>query len=94
LAWTIEFDEKAERDLAKLDKSIQKRIRRYLVDRVATAADPRSLGHTLRHDLAHLWRFRVQDYRIVCSLEDDRLIVLVVAIGHRSSIYGRLFRHR
>ena len=89
MAWTIEFDERAERDLAKLDKHVQKLIRRCLENRIANASDPRLFGHGLRHELAELWRFRVQDYRIVCKLEDDRLIVLVIAIGHRRSIYQR-----
>jgi mRNA interferase RelE/StbE len=87
LAWTIEFDERAKRDLSKLDKPIQKRIRRYLQDRIATANDPKSFGHGLTHDLSGLWRFRVGDYRILCNIEDDRLIVLVVAVGHRSVVY-------
>lgn len=87
MAWTIEFDERAKRDLSKLDKPIQKRIRRYLQDRIATANDPKSFGHGLTHDLSGLWRFRVGDYRILCNIEDDRLIVLVVAVGHRSVVY-------
>jgi mRNA interferase RelE/StbE len=87
LAWTIEFDERAKRDLSKLDKPIQKRIRRFLQDRIATANDPRSFGHGLTHNLSSLWRFRVGDYRILCNIEDDRFIVLVVAVGHRSVVY-------
>jgi mRNA interferase RelE/StbE len=89
LAWTIEFDQRAERDLAKLDKSIQKRIVRYLQERIAPADDPRSFGHGLTHALSDLWRFRIGDYRILCKIEDDCLIVLVVAVGHRSTIYER-----
>ncbi len=85
--WTIEFDERAQRDLAKLDKPIAKRIRRFLEDRVAPANNPRAFGKPLQHDLSGLWRYRVGDYRILCSIEDDKLIVLVVEIGHRKSVY-------
>jgi mRNA interferase RelE/StbE len=87
LAWTIEFEERAKRDLSKLDKSIQREIVRYLETRIANSHDPRSFGHALSHNLSGLWRYRVRDYRIVCKLEQDRLIVLVVAIGHRSQVY-------
>ena len=87
LAWTIEFDERAKRDLAKLDKPVQKRIRRYLQDRIAPAVDPKSFGHGLTRNLSNLWRFRVGDHRILCNIEFDRLIVLVVAVGHRSTVY-------
>jgi mRNA interferase RelE/StbE len=87
LAWTIEFEERAERDLSTLDKSIQREILRYLEIRIANSHDPRAFGHALSHNLSGLWRYRVRDYRIVCKLEQDCLIVLVVAIGHRSQVY-------
>ena len=87
LAWTIEFEERAKRDLSKLDKSIQREIVRYLETRISNSHDPRSFGHALSHNLSGLWRYRVRDYRIVCKLEQDRLIVLVIAIGHRSQVY-------
>jgi mRNA interferase RelE/StbE len=85
--WTIEFDERAQRDLAKLDKPTAKRIRHFLEDRVAPSVDPRVFGHGLQHELSGLWRYRVGDYRILCQIQDDKLIVLVVEIGHRSSVY-------
>jgi mRNA interferase RelE/StbE len=87
LAWTIEFDEQAKRDLLKLDNSVQREIVKYLETRIATADDPKSFGHALVQDLSGLWRFRVRDYRIICKIEQDRFVVLVVAVGHRSKIY-------
>jgi mRNA interferase RelE/StbE len=87
LAWTIEFDEQGQRDLARLDKPIQREIMKYLDHRIAVSADPKLFGHALGHRLSGLWRYRVRDYRIVCRIEADRLVVLVVAIGHRSKVY-------
>ncbi len=87
MAWTIEFDEQAERDLARLDHSIQREIKRYLLSRIAPAMNPRDFGHGLTCELAGLWRYRVRDYRIVCRIEDAKLVVLVIAVGHRSTIY-------
>jgi mRNA interferase RelE/StbE len=87
LAWTIEFDEQAEHDLARLDPFIQREIKRYLLTRIAPAIDPREFGHALTGNLSGLWRYRVRDFRIVCRIENDKLIVLVVAVGHRSTIY-------
>ena len=89
MAWTVEFTPGAERDLKQLDKPIQKRITAFLHERVAAADDPRAIGEALRGDLAGLWRYRTGDYRILCRIEDDRIVVTVVAIGHRSSIYRR-----
>ena len=87
MAWTIEFDERAERDLSRLDKPIQREIVKYLETRIANSNDPRFFGHALSHNLSGLWRYRVCDYRIVCKFEQDRLVVLVVAISHRSQVY-------
>lgn len=55
--------------------------------RIAAADDPRLFGKPLRHVLAGLWRYGIQDYRILCQIQDERLVVLVVAVGHRSSVY-------
>ncbi len=88
MAWTIEFEEQGKRDLSRLDKSIQREIVKYLETRIANAVDPKSFGHALGHNLSGLWRYRVRNYRIVCRIEQDRLVVLVVAIGHRSKIYN------
>jgi mRNA interferase RelE/StbE len=87
LAWLIEFAREGKRDFVKLDKPIQRRIYDYLHERIATADDVRSFGKALRHSLSGLWCYRVGDYRLVCKIEDDNLTVLVVQIGHRSSVY-------
>jgi len=87
LSWTIEFDSKAEKDLKKLDKSVSKKILSYLRDGVLQHGEPRTLGKELKGNLGGLWRYRVENHRIICSIEDDRLVVLVVRIGHRKEIY-------
>jgi len=87
LAWQIEFGREGKRDFAKLDKQIQRRIYEYLYERIATADDARSFGKWLRHSLSGLWCYWVGDYRVVCEIEEDRLTVLVVQIGHRSVVY-------
>ncbi len=89
--WRVEFDRDAARDLKKLGADAQRTILRYLRERIATADDPRRFGHALSGDLSGdlvgLWRYRVGDFRIVASIEDDKFIVLVVTIGHRREVY-------
>ncbi|MEJ2623068.1 MAG: type II toxin-antitoxin system RelE/ParE family toxin [Pseudolabrys sp.] len=85
--WRVEFDQDAARDLRKLWVDAQRRILRYLRERIATAENPRRFGHALTGDLKGLWRYRVGDYRIVASIEGDRFIVLVVTVGHRREVY-------
>ena len=87
MAWQIEFGKEAKRDLAGLDKSIQRKIFQYLNSRIATAVDARNFGKALKHSLSGLWCYRVGDYRIICELSDKVTVVTVLAVGHRSTIY-------
>ena len=89
MRWTIEFDRRALRDLQQCDRGVQRRIMDYLTQRVAPAASPRTLGEALTSTFAGLWRYRVGDYRVICRIEDARLMVLVVRIGHRRDVYDR-----
>ena len=86
--WTIEYDENAARDLANLDRQSAKRIKKYLDERIATDEDLRRFGEELKSNLAGLRRYRVGDYRIIAEIQDEKIIVLIVRIGHRSKIYG------
>jgi mRNA interferase RelE/StbE len=85
--WTYSFDERALHELQKLDRQAQKAVIAYLDQRVATNADPRRFGKPLRAELAGLWRYRVTDYRILCQIKDNVLLVLVVSVGHRKDVY-------
>ena len=88
MAWRVEFDDGAKRDLEKLDKPIALRITRFLRERVGQLDDPRSIGDALKGSrLGDFWRYRVGDYRIICDLENQRLLVLVLRVGHRREVY-------
>lgn len=87
MAWTIEFDPRAVRDLKKLDRPVQRRVLSFLRDRVASAADPRSIGEALAGPQARFWKYRLGDFRIICQIRDAEILVLVVRIGHRSDVY-------
>jgi len=90
LAWTVEVDAGAKKDLAKLDHQVARRILRFLRERVARLEDPRSIGKALHgSELGEFWKYRVGDYRLICSIEDERLVVLVLRIGHPREIYSR-----
>jgi mRNA interferase RelE/StbE len=86
-AWRVEFHPAAVRELRKLGPGGERRVLRYLRERIANSNDPRRFGHALIGERKGLWRYRVGDYRIVASIEDDRFVVLVVAVGHRREIY-------
>jgi len=84
----VELSESVDRELGKLDAQQAKRILKFLHQRVAKLDDPRSLGEALHGSrLGEFWKYRVGDYRLICKIEDDRLVVLVLRVGHRREIY-------
>lgn len=88
MAWRIEFDDKAKKELAALDKPVARRILRFLRERVGSQEDPRALGQALKGStLGTFWKYRVGDFRIIASIEDDVLRILVVRVGHRREVY-------
>lgn len=88
MRWAYSFDARALRELQKLDRQAPKDIIAYLEKRIATKGDPRRFGKPIKADLTGLWRCRVQDYRILCQIKDEVLLVLVVSVGHRKNLYG------
>jgi mRNA interferase RelE/StbE len=88
MAWNIELDRAAERELDKLDPQTARRILSFLFERVAQLDNPRSIGEALTGArLGSLWKYRVGDYRLISSIEDDRLVILIVKIGNRRDVY-------
>ncbi len=90
MAWRIEFLPVAEKELAKLDRAVAQRILAFLDQRVRTARDPRAIGEVLvGKEFGQFWKYRVGDHRLICSIEDHRVLVTVVRVAHRSSVYRR-----
>ena len=88
MAWRIEFDRAAERELGKLDPQVAKRILLFLQERVSNLEDPRSIGEALKGSrFGDFWKYRVGDYRLISSIEDGALRILVVKIGNRREVY-------
>lgn len=87
MTWTIEWDDRARKELHRLDRQTQREILHYLRARIATDEDPRRFGKALRHELQGLWRYRIGDYRIICQIEDNHLVILIIGVAHRSIVY-------
>jgi mRNA interferase RelE/StbE len=84
----VEIDDRAAREIRKLDGvEAQRRILGFLRQRIATREDPRRLGHALTGARTGLWRYRIGPYRLISRIEDSRVVVLVLRVGHRSEIY-------
>ena len=82
------YSEQAVKSLKKLDKPVQKLIISYM-DKIALLEEPRVRGKALSANLRGFWRYRVGDYRIICQIQDEKIVICVVDIDHRKKIYKR-----
>jgi mRNA interferase RelE/StbE len=88
LVWSIELGPRAQRQLRQFDPQIARRLSKFLFERIALLDDPRSVGEALKgSELGEMWKYRVGDYRIIASIEDKRVRILVIHIGNRREVY-------
>ena len=85
--WKVVFSQTGEKELSKLSHQQQSLIRSYLYTKVLGLEHPKLFGKALRKNKKGLWRYRVDKFRIICKLEEDKLIILVVAIAKRDVVY-------
>lgn len=84
--WRVEYSEHAKKQLRKLDNSVRIAVERF-VKRLPEYPNPRSVGKALKGQFAGLWRYTIDDYRLICSIHDNVLVVEVIKIGHRREVY-------
>lgn len=88
LVWQIEFHPAAGKELKRLDPQVARRVLEFLKKRLATQDDPRKLGQALKGSrLGDFWKYRVGDFRVIASIQDKTVCILVVRIGNRKEIY-------
>ena len=89
MGWLIKIDDATQKDLAKMDKPLAKRIIAFLRQRVSVLDNPRSIGEPLKSSHGELWRYRVGDYRVVCQIRDSETRILVLRVAKRDEVYDR-----
>lgn len=94
MAWTIEYDSRVLTDMKKLGRPAQQQILDYFDERITPSSDPRAFGKALKASFAGLWRYRIGDYRAICRIEDKKLVVLVLRVAHRSTVYNKPLKTR
>ncbi len=87
MSWRLAFSKRADRQLAKMDPGVRRIVVTWLLKHLDGCEDPRAFGKALTANRTGQWRYRVGDYRILCELRDEEIIVLVIDVGHRSTIY-------
>lgn len=87
MGWSVKFSQTAIKQLKKIDKKLQSKILDFLEDEVAKSANPKIKGKILTGDKKGFWRYRIGDYRIICDIRNNELVILVLTIGHRKDVY-------
>ena len=87
MKYTVEYTEKAVKSLRKLDPSVRIFIKAWIDKNLIDCEDPRIHGKGLTANRSGQWRYRVGDYRILADIQDEKLTILVIEIGHRSKVY-------
>ena len=87
MSYRVETTERFDREFKKLDRYTQKIIKAWIEKNLVGCTDPRAHGKGLTANRSGQWRYRIGDYRLICSIEEDKLVILALSIGHRSDIY-------
>ncbi len=88
MAWQIDVSETAIKQLSKLDRQVAARITSFLRDRLSVLDDPRSIGEALRgSELGDFWKYRVGDWRLICEIQDKKILITVLSLGNRREVY-------
>ncbi len=85
--YSVELSERFKKEFRKLDKYTQKMIRAWINKNLVGCENPRVHGKGLTANRSGQWRYRIGDYRLICEIEDDKLIILALSVGHRKEIY-------
>ncbi len=87
--YKLEFSKRAERQLSKMNPQVRRIVLLWLKKNVNDCKDPRAFGKALKGNMKGMWRYRVGDYRVICEIKDEELVVLALSLGHRKEVYGR-----
>lgn len=89
MTYSVETTARFDKEFKKLDKYTQKMLKNWIVKNLIDCEDPRRIGKGLKGNLVGLWRYRIGDYRLICVIEDNKLIITAISVGHRRDIYER-----
>ena len=87
MTYSVEFSKEAVRELKKLDKHIALFITAWIRKNLEGCANPRQHGEALVGNLGGQWRYSVGDYRVLAEIQDEKILILVLSVGHRKEVY-------
>ncbi len=89
MKYRVETTPRFDREFKKLDRYTMKMIKAWIQKNLSDCEDPRIHGKGLTANRSGQWRYRIGDYRLICEIQDQRLVILALSIGHRRDIYQK-----
>ena len=89
MSYSVETTSLFDKEFKKLDRYTQRMIKAWIDKNLEGCVDPRQHGKGLTANRSGQWRYRIGDYRLICQIEDDRLVILALNIGHRREVYDK-----
>lgn len=89
MSYTVHTTDEFEKKFKKLDNYTRKMIWNWITTNLENCSDPKAMGKPLRYDKKGEWRYRIGDYRLICEIEQDVLIIKAIDVGHRKDIYKK-----
>ena len=89
MSYRVETTSRFDREFKKLDRYTQRMIKAWIEKNLVGCTDPYRHGKGLTANRSGQWRYRIGDYRLICQIEEDRLVILALNIGHRREVYEK-----
>ena len=87
MKYSVEYTPRAVKDLKKLDKQTRALIFGWIENNLVNCENPRQHGKGLTANRSGQWRYRIGDYRLLAEIHDDKVVILVLTVGHRREVY-------
>lgn len=88
MSYDVETTARFDREFRKLDRYTQRMIKSWIDKNLVGCTNPRQHGKGLTANRSGQWRYRIGDYRLICEIQDDKLIILAMSVGHRREVYN------
>ena len=85
--YEVRLEKSAQKNLKKMDKNDSKIIMAWISKNLVNCEDPYIHGKSLQGNLKGKWRYRVGNYRLICNIDDEKIVILILEAGHRREIY-------
>lgn len=87
MKYTVQYSKRAIKDIKRLDRYTQRMLKSWIEKNLIDCEIPRAHGKGLTGNRSGQWRYRIGDYRMICEIDDGKLTILALSVGHRSEVY-------